>query len=99
MNRHSVDALRHKLATERVVLSPGAKDFPGGNEPMQYMIRIVDDADSNIFEGLQAMTDQNVAIPNDWRDDLEDQELLRFSREALNARFDLRVEGWVCRLA
>lgn len=66
---------------------------------MQYVFQTVDDAESNIFEGLQALTDEDVALPAEWRDDIEDHGLERFTRDALNLRFDMELTGWECRLA
>ncbi len=66
---------------------------------MQYMTQTVDDAESNIFEGLQAMTDGDIVIPDEWRDDLDDHDPNGYSRSTLNGRIDLDIECWECRLA
>ncbi len=66
---------------------------------MQYVFQTVDDAESNIFEGLQAMTRGEVALPAEWRDDGEDHGLEVFRRDDLNLRFDMELAGVECRLA
>lgn len=68
---------------------------------MKYAVQIVDDAESNIFEGLQSLID-GPDLPAEWSKSTEDEGLEEsgvFSRDALNARFDLIVECWECRLA
>ncbi len=67
---------------------------------MKYAVQIVDDADSNIFEGLQALTPESCPPP--WSKELDDDSLEAsgvFSRDALNARLEMEVDCWECRLA
>ena len=67
---------------------------------MKYAVQIVDDADSNIFEGLQSLTPESCPPP--WSKMLDEDGLEEsgvFSRDALNARLEMRIECWECRLA
>ena len=66
---------------------------------MQYAAQTVDDNAHNIFEGLQTLTGEGVALPAEWRDEVEDHGLEVFTRDALNLRFDLELTGLECRLA
>lgn len=64
---------------------------------MKYAVQIIDDADSNIFEGLQSLTPESCPPP--WSATLDEDGLEEYSRDVLNARLEMRLECWECRLA
>ncbi len=65
---------------------------------MSWVVRSMDDAEWNIFEGLRELDDDGVDLPSEWLDDADDSPEM-FRRDALNGRFDLEVDCWECRLA